>query len=61
MPSYDYKCEDSHQTIVVRTMKESIEPSVECPTCGKPAGRVYSFGAVTFNGSGFYSTDKKGD
>jgi predicted nucleic acid-binding Zn ribbon protein len=32
--------------------------NVTCPDCGLPMKRSYTFGAVTFNGSGFYKTDK---
>jgi putative FmdB family regulatory protein len=58
MPSYDYKCKDCKTVIsIIRSFDES-DPGYECKTCGSSLIRVYSVGAIKFNGSGFYSKDK---
>lgn len=59
MPKYTYKCmtcEVIYEQIRAMTAPESI---VVCDACGKVTKRIYNIGAVSFNGSGFYSTDKK--
>jgi predicted nucleic acid-binding Zn ribbon protein len=33
-------------------------PDHMCEKCGNRMNQVYNIGAVTFNGSGFYSKDK---
>jgi predicted nucleic acid-binding Zn ribbon protein len=38
-------------------MSEGGDPK-PCLECGEMMVRLYNFGAVTFNGSGFYKTDK---
>lgn len=38
-------------------MSEGGDPK-PCLECGEQMVRLYNFGAVTFNGSGFYKTDK---
>ncbi len=58
MPSYNYKCPQCEAVLtVVRSMMES-DPGYTCDTCNIAMNRVYSVGAITFNGSGFYSKDK---
>jgi predicted nucleic acid-binding Zn ribbon protein len=37
---------------------EDLNPSPTCDNCNGTLTRVYSVPVVTFNGSGFYSTDK---
>jgi predicted nucleic acid-binding Zn ribbon protein len=49
------KCET--KLSVVKPITESAEPPV-CADCGNRMIRKFNFGAVTFNGSGFYATDK---
>jgi putative FmdB family regulatory protein len=58
MPSYEYKCPQCNNKIVVSRGVNDADPGYECDTCKIPLTRVYSLGAVTFNGSGFYSKDK---
>lgn len=59
MPTYTYKCtpcDKSYDQVRSMTAPEKI---VICESCGQVAKRIYGLGAVSFNGSGFYSTDKK--
>lgn len=59
MPTYSYKCTqcdkafDIHQAITDATL-------TECPNCGGKLRKLFGTVGVTFNGSGFYSTDKGG-
>ena len=58
MPGYEYKCPKCN---IVHTLYRSItekETQYVCETCNVQLRRVYSKVGVTFNGSGFYSTDK---
>jgi putative FmdB family regulatory protein len=58
MPTYEYKCPDCDFKIqVVRGIKDD-DPGYECETCKTVMKKVFFIGAVTFNGSGFYSKDK---
>lgn len=58
MPSYNYKCPQCETVLtVVRSIMES-DPGYTCDACNIAMNRVYSVGAITFNGSGFYSKDK---
>lgn len=61
MPKYDYKCplcQAEHSEI--RGMLEK-EQKAQCDNCKVDYVRVFGVGAVTFNGSGFYANDKKGN
>ena len=57
MPTYSYECECGQQTDTFHSIYD--EPKIECEKCGGPMRRVFSAPAITFNGSGFYTTDKK--
>jgi putative FmdB family regulatory protein len=58
MPIYEYECpECKAREKFVRSITD-IDPGYSCKTCNLDLTRVYSLGAVTFSGSGFYSTDK---
>lgn len=59
MPSYDYECKDCQTKLSETRSISAPEPEHLCNTCGKKMTKVYSIGAVTFNGSGFYRTDNK--
>jgi putative FmdB family regulatory protein len=61
MPTYAYRCPNSHEfDHFFRKMSEAT-PTLPCPTCGQPAVRQVSGGAgLLFKGSGFYATDYKG-
>ena len=58
MPIYDYKCAYCDNFISVSRGISDREVIPQCLTCRKPLNRVYSSVGVTFNGGGFYSTDK---
>ena len=59
MPAYDYKCPDCNaSTTVIRAISDD-EAKPICITCAREMTRSYdSPPAVTFNGTGFYKTDK---
>lgn len=57
MPAYEFTCLPCDKTLTVSCRHEEIE-TITCPECGEQMKRSYSFGAVTFKGSGFYRTDK---
>ncbi len=59
MPTYDYRCTACGARFEA-WQKFSDEPIRVCPTCSGPAQRVIHAPAITFKGSGFYSTDSKG-
>jgi len=59
MPSYEYDCISCNQRYVkTRSMTED-DPGYQCDTCNNELVRVYSNVGVTFNGSGFYTTDNR--
>ena len=58
MAMYEYACKSCNASV---TISRGITDREEAPICGScqiPLSRVYSSVGVTFNGSGFYSTDK---
>lgn len=58
MPIYDYECKTCEVIgSVIAKISDIIKPP-SCETCGSEMVRKFNFGAVTFNGSGFYRTDK---
>jgi putative FmdB family regulatory protein len=58
MATYEYVCRECNiQKIDSRSIMDP-EPKINCESCGRLMTKVYSVGAVTFNGSGFYSKDK---
>jgi putative FmdB family regulatory protein len=58
MALYEYKCKECESTVTVSRSISEPEVAVFCVSCKSPLSRVYSSVGVTFNGSGFYSTDK---
>jgi putative FmdB family regulatory protein len=58
MPTYQYECKDCDSKLTVNRGIFEDDPGYQCETCKKLMTKVYSLGAVTFNGSGFYSKDK---
>lgn len=58
MPSYSYKCSKCGAELTVNRSITESDPGYECDTCKIAMTRVYSLGAIQFNGSGFYSKDK---
>ena len=58
MPSYEYKCPECDVRLVVTRGVNDTDPGYECETCKIALTKVYSVGAIKFNGGGFYSNDK---
>jgi putative FmdB family regulatory protein len=56
MPTYEYTCRDCGHTFeIVQSMLD--EPLTMCPECGGSLRKVFAPPAISFKGSGFYSTD----
>jgi putative FmdB family regulatory protein len=58
MALYEYKCKSCNASVIISRGIADKEEIPQCDTCKTPLNRVYSSVGVTFNGSGFYSTDK---
>lgn len=59
MALYEYKCTTCDSKVVKSRGMSEADPGYKCDTCNSDLSRVYSSSiSVTFNGSGFYSTDK---
>lgn len=59
MPIYEYKCPVCDFTYTeTRGMMEQ-PGKTDCDKCMSLLVRIYNAPTVTFNGSGFYATDKK--
>ena len=60
MPIYEYECTGCACRF---ELKQSFDDntSVSCPQCGDKAGRIFSPVPIIFKGSGFYSTDSRGN
>ncbi len=56
MPVYDYKCVNDHVVEIEHSMTD--ERRFWCGRCSKPLKKVMTAPVVSFNGEGFYSTDK---
>lgn len=57
MPIYFYKCPSGHSAQLSRRIEDRDEP-VACEACRSEMKRNLDFGAIKFNGKGFYRTDK---
>ena len=57
MPLYEYLCENEHKLVEIRSIHDDKEPT-DCPECSKPLRQIIAGVSVSFNGAGFYSTDK---
>lgn len=56
MPTYQYLCRDcDHEFEAVQSMRD--DPLTVCPSCGGTLRKVYAPPAISFKGSGFYTTD----
>ena len=58
MALYEYACKTCNEIKTVSRGISEKEVVPECQSCNIPLSRVYSSIGVTFNGGGFYSTDK---
>lgn len=59
MPVYQYKCDKCEAKTYIEKPMTEADKSETCESCHATMKRIYNFGAVTFNGSGFYKTDAK--
>ena len=56
MPTYEYTCRDCGHTFdIVQSMWD--ESLTMCPECGGSLRKVFAPPAISFKGSGFYTTD----
>jgi putative FmdB family regulatory protein len=58
MAFYEYTCKLCESSVTVARGITDEEKIPVCVSCENPLNRVYSSIGVTFNGGGFYSTDK---
>ena len=58
MALYEYKCKTCDASVTIARGITDKEEVPMCATCNSLFTRVYSSIGVTFNGGGFYSTDK---
>lgn len=58
MPTYEYKCKNGHEHLETRSILES-QKQEKCDICKSKLYQVYGKMAISFNGDGFYTTDKK--
>src|SRR5680860_454616 len=59
MPIYEYACTACGERTEAKQGFDDL-PLQECPVCGGKLRKLYSPVGIVFKGSGFYSTDKKG-
>jgi putative FmdB family regulatory protein len=60
VPSYSYNCPLCNTDYTeIRGILEEEKP-IQCENCKVDYIRVFSAPVVSFNGTGFYATDKKG-
>ena len=60
MPTYAYACTScDHRFDAVQSFSD--DALTICPECGGSLRKQYGSIGVTFNGSGFYRTDSRGD
>jgi putative FmdB family regulatory protein len=56
VPTYEYVCRDcGHRFEIVQSMWD--DPLTMCPECGGSLRKVFAPPAISFKGSGFYTTD----
>jgi len=58
MAIYEYTCGVCDKSVYITRPISDPEGHYRCDLCKKPLKRIYASIGVTFNGSGFYSTDK---
>jgi putative FmdB family regulatory protein len=57
MPLYEFTCINCDRTLTISASYDELD-GLTCPDCKEILKRSYTFGAVSFKGSGFYATDK---
>jgi len=55
---YTFKCECGYLTDIERSIHSEVEEPM-CPNCTNSMYRIWQVPAITFKGSGFYSTDNR--
>jgi len=58
MAIYEYTCKSCNDSVTITRGISEKEEVPQCVSCKTSFSRVYSSIGVTFNGGGFYSTDK---
>lgn len=59
VPAYNYKCPKC-ENIIEQIHAMDMNPKImDCPDCKVALFKMFTFGGVSFNGTGFYSNDKK--
>jgi len=59
MPTYDYKCREcDNSTTLITSIREELKIPI-CANCKLSMVRDYGSPAISFTGSGFYTTDKE--
>lgn len=56
---YQYECPGDGSLIEIERKITDPEEDYVCGTCGAKLRRVWTSPAISFNASGFYSTDNK--
>jgi len=54
---YDYKCDQCKSELQIERSIHAEANAPTCIDCHVLMTRVWGLGGITFNGSGFYSTD----
>ncbi len=60
MPIYEYECTCCSSRFELKQSFSESNP-VSCPRCGSKTQRIFSPVPIIFKGSGFYSTDSRGN
>jgi putative FmdB family regulatory protein len=59
VPAYNYKCPKC-ENVIEQTHAMGADPEIkDCKECKVSLVKMFTFGGVSFNGTGFYSNDKK--
>ena len=59
MATYTYTCKECGIINIVSRSVKDTEEIPSCSKCNKPMKRSYEWSGTTFNGDGFYTTDKR--
>jgi len=61
LPVYEYQCTCCPSRFEIKRSFSDDNSPVFCPQCGGSAERVFSPVPIIFKGSGFYTTDNRGN
>lgn len=56
---YEYECPGCGNVVEIERKITDTESLYDCPECGTTLNRKYSVPSISFNASGFYSTDNR--